>query len=84
MIYKLFWLFLLVKSRIPLIFGRYTKNPENMFEFQQYLGFILFLTILTIGFWLMIFLVGFVQYWIGGAIIELVKEKRAKKREQAI
>lgn len=60
------------------------KNPENMFEFQQYLGFILFLTILTTGFWLMIFLVGFVQYWIGGAIIELVKEKRAKKREQAI
>lgn len=51
-----------------------------MFEFQQYLGFLAFLTILTIGFWLMIFLVGFVQYWIGGAIIELVKERRAKKK----
>ena len=50
-----------------------------MFEFQQYLGFLLFLTILTIGFWLMIFLVGFVQYWVGGAIIELLKEKREKK-----
>lgn len=50
-----------------------------MFEFQQYLGFILFLTILTIGFWLMIFLVGFVQYWLGGAIMELMKEKREKK-----
>ena len=52
-----------------------------MFEFQQYLGFILFLTILTIGFWLMFFLVGFVQYWIGGALWELYKEKRAKKQE---
>ena len=50
-----------------------------MFEFQQYLGFVLFLTILTIGFWLMFFLVGFVQYWIGGSIIELLKERKAKK-----
>jgi hypothetical protein len=52
-----------------------------MFEFQQYLGFLLFLTILTIGFWLMIFLIGFVQYWLGGAIIELIKEKRNKNKE---
>lgn len=51
-----------------------------MFEFQQYLGFLLFLTILTIGFWLMIFLVGFVQYWLGGAIMELIKEKRADRK----
>ena len=50
-----------------------------MFEFQQYLGFLLFLTILTIGFWLMIFLVGFVQYWVGGAIMELLKEIREKR-----
>jgi hypothetical protein len=55
-----------------------------MFDFQQYLGFILFLTVLTIGFWLMIFLVGFVHYWLGGAIMELIKEKRAKRdQEQA-
>ncbi len=53
-----------------------------MFEFQQYLGFLLFLTILTIGFWLMIFLVGFVQYWLGGAIMELIKEKRNKNKEK--
>ncbi|WP_320814843.1 hypothetical protein [Flavobacterium sp.] len=52
-----------------------------MFEFQQYLGFLLFLTILTIGFWLMIFLVGFVQYWLGGSIIELIKEKRNKNKD---
>jgi hypothetical protein len=53
-----------------------------MFEFQQYLGFLLFLTVLTIGFWLMIFLVGFVQYWLVGAIKELIKEKRAKRQAE--
>ena len=53
-----------------------------MIEFQQYLGFLLFLTILTIGFWLMIFLVGFVHYWLGGAIMELIKEKRAKRQAE--
>lgn len=58
--------------------------PENMFEFHQYLGFLLFLTILTIGFWLMFFLVAFVQYWIGGALWELYKEKKAKKQQQSI
>ena len=51
-----------------------------MFTFQQYLGFLMFLTILTIGFWLMIFLIHFCMYWVGGASWELYKERRAKKR----
>ncbi len=51
-----------------------------MFEFQQYLGFLLFLTILTMGFWLMIFLVSFLPYWVGGALTELYKERKAKKK----
>lgn len=52
-----------------------------MFEFDQYLGFLAFLTILTIGFWLMIFLITFViPYWIGGSIIEVLKEKKAAKK----
>ena len=47
-----------------------------MFEFDQYLGFLAFLTILTIGFWLMIFLITFVvPYWIGGTIMENLKLK---------
>jgi hypothetical protein len=53
-----------------------------MFEFQQYLGFLLFLTILTMGFWLMFFLASFVSYWVGGATIELIKERRAKKKHE--
>ena len=52
-----------------------------MFDFDQYLGFLAFLTILTIGFWLMIFLLTFVvPYWIGGALIERLKEIRADKK----
>ena len=53
-----------------------------MFTFSQYLGFILFLTVLTIGFWLMIFLVGFVHYWIFGAVKEMLKEKKALRLSQ--
>jgi hypothetical protein len=53
-----------------------------MFEFDQYLGFLAFLTILTIGFWLMIFLVSFIPYWIGGALIETIKLKREAKRKE--
>ncbi|GLB51915.1 hypothetical protein NBRC110019_09540 [Neptunitalea chrysea] len=52
-----------------------------MFEFQQYLGFLAFLTILTMGFWLMIFLLTFVvPYWVGGGLMEFLKEKRDAKR----
>ena len=52
-----------------------------MFDFEQYLGFLAFLSILTLGFWLMIFLLTFViPYWIGGALIERMKEIRAEKK----
>jgi len=58
-----------------------------MFEFDQYLGFLAFLTILTIGFWLLIFLTTFVvPYWIGGSLIERVKEimeERKAKQDKA-
>ena len=59
-----------------------------MFTFDQYLGFLAFLTIFTIGFWLMIFLITFViPYWIFGASLERYKEIKAErkvKREAAI
>ncbi len=52
-----------------------------MFDFDQYLGFLAFLTILTIGFWLMIFLLTFViPYWITGSLIERMKEIKAEKK----
>jgi len=49
-----------------------------MFEFDQYLGFLAFLTILTIGFWLMIFLVSIIPFWIGGSVFEMIKYKGKK------
>lgn len=56
-------------------------KSKTMFEFDQYLGFLAFLTILTIGFWLMIFLLTFVvPYWLFGNLMEMYKEKRAAKR----
>ncbi|RMB60455.1 hypothetical protein EAX61_06430 [Dokdonia sinensis] len=52
-----------------------------MFDFDQYLGFLAFLTILTIGFWLMIFLLTFViPYWVGGSIVEMLKEKNEERK----
>lgn len=58
-----------------------TTMHENLVEFDQYLGFLAFLTILTIGFWLMIFLLTFVvPYWLGGNLMEMWKERREAKR----
>lgn len=52
-----------------------------MFDFDQYLGFLAFLAILTIGFWLMMFLVTFVvPYWIFGASLERFKEMKAERK----
>jgi uncharacterized membrane protein len=52
-----------------------------MFEFDQYLGFLAFLTILTIGFWLMIFLLTFViPYWVFGSAFERFKEIREERK----
>ena len=53
------------------------------FSFQEYLGFLAFLGIATMGFWLMIFLLTYVvPYWVFGASIERFKEKRAAKKLQ--
>ncbi len=55
-----------------------------MFTFDQFLGFLAIMIVLTIGFWLMIFLVGILPYWIGGALKESWDEKRAAKRNREI
>lgn len=52
-----------------------------MFDFDQFLGFIMFLSILTIGFWLLIFLTAILPYWIGGSLIERLKENKKRKEE---
>ena len=61
-----------------------TEKNNNMqvdFTFQEYLGFLAFLGIATMGFWLMIFLLSYVvPYWLFGAAIERFKENRAAKK----
>ncbi|MEE3034818.1 MAG: hypothetical protein VX325_03105 [Bacteroidota bacterium] len=53
-----------------------------MVEFDQYLGFLAFLGILTMGFWLMIFLLMFViPYWITGSFLERMRERKSRKKE---
>ena len=52
-----------------------------MFEFDQYLGFLSFLGILTIGFWLMFFLLLFIiPYWLTGTFLEWIKGKTSSKK----
>lgn len=58
------------------------KTRFIMFDFSQYLGFLAFMTIVTIGFWLMIFLVSILPYWIGGSLLERWKLSREAKRNE--
>ncbi len=56
----------------------------DMFEFDQYLGFLAFMTIVTMGFWLMfLMMLVVIPYWVVGALIErineLIEERKAKK-----
>ena len=54
-----------------------------MFEFDQYLGFLAFLTILTIGFWLFFVLLLFViPYWVIGALKERIEELIQERKKK--
>ncbi len=51
-----------------------------MMDFSQFSGFLAFLTILTMGFWLMIFLLTFViPYWIIGYLREEWKYRKEER-----
>lgn len=52
-------------------------------EITQFIGFLVFLTVFTMGFWMMFFLVGFiVPYWVIGSLLEEIKlRKEAKKKK---
>ncbi len=53
-----------------------------MFTFDQFLGFLVIMIVITIGFWLMFFLVGILPYWIGGSLHERWKEKKEAKKQR--
>ncbi len=50
-----------------------------MFTFSEFLGFILIMIVVTMGFWLLIFLMGLLPYWIGGALKERMQERKKEK-----
>ena len=53
-------------------------------DISQFLGFLVFLTIFSMGFWLMIFLLTFVvPYWLVGNIKELLKDRKEAKKEKS-
>jgi hypothetical protein len=50
-------------------------------DIQQFLGFLVFMTVFTMGFWLMIFLISFVvPYWLWGNFVEHFKLKKEAKK----
>jgi len=54
-------------------------------DFSQYSGFLLFMFIFTIGFWLLIFTLTFVvPYWLVGSWIDRFKENRENKTKKNI
>ena len=53
-----------------------------MFSFDQFLGFLAVMTVVTMGFWLLIFLMGLLPYWIGGALHENWKMRKEAKKEK--
>lgn len=50
-----------------------------LFEFDQFLGFVAFMVVGLMGFWLMVFLMAILPYWVGGNIKELLDERKAAK-----
>jgi hypothetical protein len=75
------WIIQVSNMELSIFHFIFVVKIKPMFDFNQYLGFLAFLTILTIGFWLMIFLVSFIPYWIGGALIEHFKLKKQKSSQ---
>ncbi len=50
-------------------------------EFDQFLGFLVFMAVFSMGFWLLIFALTFiVPYWLFGNIKEIMKEKKEAKK----
>jgi len=48
-------------------------------EFEQYLGFLAFLAVFTMGFWLMIFLAIVAPYWASSYVFRKIKDFITKK-----
>ncbi len=71
----------MVNLKINITFEHYKIIREQFMEIGQFLGFLVFMGIFSMGFWLMIFLLAFVvPYWLVGNIKEIFKFKREAKK----
>lgn len=60
------------------------KKANNRMEISQFLGFLVFLAVMTMGFWLLMFLLMMVvPYWLFGNAIENWKLKKAARKEKS-
>ena len=60
------------------------NNALTSMEIGQFLGFLVFLTIFTMGFWMLIFLLTFVvPYWLFGNLMENWKLKKEAKKAKS-
>ena len=74
---------MIVNLKICLIFEQ-ILNSEIEMEIDVFLGFLVFLTVFTMGFWMLIFLLTFVvPYWLFGNLIENWKLKKAEKKAKS-
>lgn len=54
---------------------------EIIMQFDQFLGYLIFMAIFTMGFWLMIFVLSFVvPIWVAGGIKEMFTGKKKTKK----
>ncbi len=52
-------------------------------QFDQFLGFLVFMAVITMGFWLMIFVLSYVvPLWVYGGIKEMIAERKANKKKK--
>lgn len=74
---------MIVNLKICLIFEQILNSAIEM-EIDVFLGFLVFLTVFTMGFWMLIFLLTFVvPYWLFGNLMENWKLKKAEKKAKS-
>lgn len=64
-----------------VLFLLYHFLKEIIMQFDQFLGYLIFMAIFTMGFWLMIFVLSFVvPIWVAGGIKEMFTGKKKTKK----
>lgn len=74
----------ILSERKYVLFLAQIQNSCDKMEIDVFLGFLAFLTVFTMGFWMLIFLLTFVvPYWLFGNLMENWKLKKAEKKAKS-